>query len=44
MGVWFLIADESGATNAFHMADRPAHTGNPRFTEIKHPLFFFGKP
>jgi hypothetical protein len=38
------MVDESGAFNAFHIADRPAHTGNPRDTDIKHPLFFFGKP
>jgi len=44
MGVWFFIADESGAFNAFHRADRSAHADNPRYTEIKHPLFFFGKP
>lgn len=37
-------ADEYGATDAVHCADRPAITGNSRDTEIKHPLFSFGKP
>jgi hypothetical protein len=39
-----FVGDESGAFNASHMADRSALAGNPRYSEIKHPLFFFGKP
>ena len=39
-----FIADESGASHALHVADRPAHAGNPRNPEIKHPLQLFVKP
>jgi hypothetical protein len=39
-----FAVDESGATNAFHIADRPARAGNPRYRGIKHPLVFLGKP
>ena len=40
-----FMGDEPGATNAFHSADRSAHTDNPREpTGIKHPFAFFAKP
>jgi hypothetical protein len=39
-----FVIDESGAFNASHMADWSALADNPRDPEIKHPLFFFGKP
>ena len=42
-GSLFFIADESGATNVFEIADGSAHTDNLR-NQIKHPLFLSFKP